>query len=127
MDLLWTRRLESAETLADSFDAIMAQLRTTGHLDDTLVIVTSDNGYHVGTHRLPSGKHTPYREDSVVPAVLIGPGIPAGTVVDSMTSTIDLAPTIAIVLGAAVPNWVDGRDLLPLVAAPGTVPWRTGV
>lgn len=127
MDGLWARRLESAETLADSFDAIMSQLRTTGHLDDTLVIVTSDNGYHVGTHRLPSGKHTPYREDSVVPAVLIGPGIPAGGVVSSMTSTIDLAPTIATVLGAAVPNWVDGRDLLPLIASPASAPWRTGV
>ncbi len=65
LDQMWTRRLESGETLADSFDAIMSQLRTTGHADDTLVIVTSDNGYHLGTHRMPSGKHTPYREDAV--------------------------------------------------------------
>ncbi|MDA3022994.1 MAG: sulfatase, partial [Actinomycetota bacterium] len=133
MDRLWTRRLESAETLADSFDAIMARLRTTGHLDDTLVIITSDNGYHLGTHRLPAGKRTPYREDSVVPAVFIGPGITAGGVVNAMTSTIDLAPTIASLLGAAVPEWVDGRDLLPLIAgaadAVGSAapPWRTGV
>ena len=127
MDALWTRRLESAETLADSFDAIMAQLRTTGHLDDTLVIITSDNGYHVGSHRMPSGKHAPFREDSVVPAVLIGPGIAAGGVVSSVTSTIDLAPTIANLLGAETPSWVDGRDLLPLITAPTSAPWRTGV
>ena len=127
MDGLWTRRLESAETLADSFDAILGQLRATGHEDDTLVIITSDNGYHVGTHRLPSGKHTPFREDSVVPAILIGPGIPAGGVISAMTSTVDLAPTIAILFGAEVPNWVDGRDLMPLIEAPNPVPWRTGV
>ena len=127
MDRLWTRRLESAETLADSFDAIMAQLRTTGHLDDTLIIITSDNGYHLGNHRLPSGKQTPFREDSVVPAVLIGPGIAAGSVISSMTSTIDLAPTIANLLGAEAPSWVDGRDLLPLITAPTSAPWRTGV
>jgi MFS family permease len=82
---------------------------------------------YVGTHRLPSGKHTPYREDSVVPAVLIGPGIPAGGVVDAMTSTIDLAPTIATLMGAQAPDWVDGRDLSPLLQDPQRAPWRTGV
>lgn len=127
LDQMWTRRLESGETLADSFDAIMSQLRTTGHADDTLVIVTSDNGYHLGTHRMPSGKHTPYREDAVVPAVLIGPGIPAGVEVKAMTSTIDLAPTIANLLGAQTPDWVDGRDLTPLLQNPEGTPWRTGV
>ncbi|MCF8527283.1 MAG: sulfatase [Candidatus Nanopelagicales bacterium] len=127
LDLLWTRRLESAESMADSFHAIMAQLETTGHLDDTLVIITSDNGYHVGSHRIPSGKHTPYREDSVVPAIFIGPGIAKGVTIDAMTSTIDLAPTIAAIQGAATPTWLDGRNLMPLLLDPENAPWRTGV
>jgi len=127
LDLLWTRRLESAESMADSFHAIMAQLETTGHLDDTLVIITSDNGYHVGSHRIPSGKHTPYREDSVVPAIFIGPGIAKGVTIDAMTSTIDLAPTIAATQGAATPTWLDGRNLMPLLLDPENTPWRTGV
>ncbi len=127
LDLLWTRRLESAESMADSFEAIMNQLRVSGHLEDTLVIVTSDNGYHVGARRLPSGKHTPYREDSVVPAVFIGPGIPQGVTIDKMTSTIDLAPTVANLQGAATPRFLDGRDLMPLLLDPENAPWRTGV
>ncbi len=127
LDLLWTRRLESAESMADSFHAIMAQLETTGHLDDTLVIITSDNGYHVGSHRIPSGKHTPYREDSVVPAIFIGPGIAKGVTIDAMTSTIDLAPTIAAIQGAATPTWLDGRNLMPLLLDPENAPWRTAV
>ena len=127
LNLLWTRRLESAESMADSFDAIMTQLRDSGRMEDTLVIVTSDNGYHVGSHRLPSGKHTPYREDSVVPAVFIGPGIAKGVTIDKMTSTIDLAPTIANLQGAATPAWLDGRDLMPLLLDPENAPWRTGV
>ena len=127
LDLLWTRRLESAESMADSFHAIMAQLETTGHLDDTLVIITSDNGYHVGSHRIPSGKHTPYREDSVVPAIFIGPGIAKGVTIDAMTSTIDLAPTITAIQGAATPTWLDGRNLMPLLLDPENAPWRTGV
>jgi len=127
MDRLWTRRLESAESMADSFQAIIEQLRTAGHMDDTLVIVTSDNGYHVGSHRLPSGKHTPYREDSVVPAVFIGPGMAKGVTIDAMTSTIDLAPTIAALQGATTPAWLDGRNMMPLLVDPTGAPWRTGV
>lgn len=127
LDRLWTRRVESAESMADSFVAIMEQLRATGRLDDTLVIVTSDNGYHVGNHRIASGKHTPYREDSVVPAVFIGPGIPKGVTLDAMASTIDLAPTIATLQGAQVPTWLDGRDLMPLLLGAPDLAWRTGV
>jgi arylsulfatase A-like enzyme len=127
VDRKWIKRLESAESVADSYDAVVAALTASGHLDDTLIIVTSDNGYHLGHHRLPSGKQTAYREDTIVPAVLIGPGIAKGVSIDAMTSTIDLAPTIAGVLEAAVPSWVDGRDLMPLLQDPAGTPWRTGV
>jgi arylsulfatase A-like enzyme len=127
LDHLWAKRLDSAESLADSIYAVLGELAATGHADDTMVIVTSDNGYHAGTHRMLSGKHTPFREDSVVPAVLIGPGIPAGATVDKMTSTIDLAPTIAKILSASTPGWVDGRDLMPLIHDPNGTPWRNGI
>lgn len=127
LDLLWTKRLEASESLADSYDALTAQLAASGHSRDTMIIVTSDNGYHVATHRLPSGKQTPYREDAVVPAVLIGPGIKAGAVIDEMTSTIDLAPTIAQLQGVQPPAWIDGRSLLSLLNGSANPAWRTGI
>jgi len=127
LDRQWTRRLESAESMTDSFRRIIDQLEATGHDKDTLVIITSDNGYHVGTHRIASGKHTPYREDAVVPAILIGPGIAKGATIDAITSTIDLAPTIGALFGAPTPAWLDGRDLAPLLRDPESTVWRTGV
>ncbi len=127
LDNLWTRRLEASESVADSYDALTAQLAASGHAQDTLIIVTSDNGYHVATHRLASGKQTPYREDSVVPAVLIGPGIKAGAVISQMTSTIDLAPTIAQLQGVQPPAWIDGRSLIPLLDGTVAPTWRTGI
>lgn len=126
IDRIWSRRLDSTQTFADSVQAILKALEEQGRLDSTLVIVTSDNGYHLGNHRLATGKQTPFHEDTIVPTILIGTGIPAGQTIDQMTSMIDLAPTIASWLGAPTPSYVDGRDLLPLVQDPST-PWRTGV
>ena len=125
LDNLWRKRLRSSESVADSYDALHAELKASGHLDDTLIIVTSDNGYHVGQHRLTTGKQTAFREDSVVPAVLIGPGIPQGAVISKTTSMVDLGPTISRIFNAPTPSFVDGRDLMPLLVGQPDAPWRT--
>ena len=125
LDSLWRQRAQSAESVADSVDAVLATLAETGRADNTLVVVTSDNGYHVGTHRLTKGKRTAFREDTVVPMVVIGPGVTPGTRIDAMTSTIDLAPTFTSILGAQAPAWVDGRSITEIIATeqvPAT--WR---
>lgn len=128
LDNLWRQRAQSAESVADSVDAVLATLEETGRADDTLVVVTSDNGYHVGAHRLTKGKRTAFREDTVVPMVVIGPGVTPGTRIDAMTSTIDLAPTFTSILGAPSPTWVDGRSLTDIIATeqvPAT--WRQAI
>ena len=40
---------------------------------NTYVVLTSDNGFHLGQHRLPAGKETAYEEDIHVPFVVRGP------------------------------------------------------
>lgn len=125
LDNVWRKRARSAETVADSVDAVLEELKASGKDKETLVIVTTDNGYHVGEYRMPKGKRTPYAADTVVPMIAIGPGIPAGVSVEEMTSTIDLAPTFTEVMGAKSPEWVDGRSLVPFLAS-GQAPqdWR---
>ena len=54
----------------------------TGQLDNTYIVFTSDNGFHLGQHRLPPGKQTPYETDIHVPLVVRGPGVAPGTHVD---------------------------------------------
>ena len=125
LDNLWRKRLRSAESVADSYEALRAQLKASGHDQDTLIIVASDNGYHAGVHRLSTGKQTAFREDAVVPAVLIGPGIAQGATIGETTSMVDLAPTISEILRAPTPGYVDGRSLLPLLTGQADVPWRT--
>ncbi len=50
----------------------------TGSCDNTYVVFASDNGYHLGQHRMPAGKQTAYDEDIHVPFIVRGPGVPAG-------------------------------------------------
>lgn len=126
LDQLWRQRAQSAESVADSVDAVRAELERTGHADDTLVVVTSDNGYHAGAHGLSNGKRTAFQEDTVVPMIVLGPGVTPGARVDAMTSTVDLGPTFTQLLGAQAPDWVDGRSLVDILTT-GAAPqgWRT--
>ena len=69
-------------------------LRTTGRLDDTLVIVTSDHGEGLGDHGEETHGYFVYESTLRVPLVLRGPGVKAGTRLDGVARTIDLLPTI---------------------------------
>jgi arylsulfatase A-like enzyme len=126
-DSYWRQRVRSTESIADTVEGVTKALQEAGTLDSTLIVVTSDNGFHAGSRRMSPGKRTPYREDTVVPAVLIGPGITPGSQTSRVTSTIDLAPTFAELLGAQVPEWADGRSLVPLIDGGPVAGWRTGV
>lgn len=47
--------------------AAVREVEAIGELDNTYFIYTSDNGYHLGAHRMGAGKETPYQEDLQVP------------------------------------------------------------
>ena len=119
----YRRRVRSLQAVDDMVEAIVGALERAGTLDATYVLYTSDNGFHMGEHRLIAGKTTAYEEDIRVPAILRGPGVPAGARIDAMALNIDLAPTFAAIAGIEPPDFVDGRSLLPLLDDPEQ-PWR---
>jgi arylsulfatase A-like enzyme len=119
----YRKRIASLQAIDDMVESIVATLRATDQLDDTYVIYSSDNGFHMGQHRLIAGKDTPYDEDIRVPMVMRGPGVPAGTRIEAVVGNIDLAPTIAEIAAAGVPDFVDGRSFLPLLQDPDQA-WR---
>ena len=57
--------------------AIRAQLRRLGAADNTYIVFSSDNGFHMGQRRLLQGKQTYWDHDVRVPLVVVGPGVPA--------------------------------------------------
>jgi N-acetylglucosamine-6-sulfatase len=119
----YQRRLASLQAIDDMVANIVEALKDAQLLENTYVIYSSDNGFHLGEHRLPAGKDFAYEEDVRVPAVVRGPGVPAGHRIEAMVLNSDFAPTFAEIAGIEPPDFVDGRSFLPLFEDP-TQPWR---
>jgi len=105
---LYRKRLQSMLGVEDLLAGIVRSLERSHQLDNTYIVFTSDNGFHLGEHRLPFGKQTPYETDIHVPLVVRGPGVPAGRSVGGFAREIDFAPTFASWAHAGVPAFVDG-------------------
>ncbi|MBN1139968.1 MAG: sulfatase-like hydrolase/transferase, partial [Anaerolineae bacterium] len=122
----WRNRLRSMQAVDELIESVINKLESTGQLDNTYIFFTSDNGYHYGNHRQVMGKTSPYDEEIRVTMVVHGPGVPAGRTVDHLTGNVDLAPTWAEIGGAEVPDFVDGRSLMPLLgdSPPPKSAWR---
>lgn len=115
IDALYRKRLQSLQAVDEAIASLIDTLKATNQLDRTFIVFASDNGFHMGQHRLQSGKQTAYEEDIHVPLVIRGPGVPSGKAVASIAGNVDLAPTFAAIGDVAVPEFVDGRSLMPLL------------
>lgn len=104
---------------------IMTVLKEKGLDDNTYVIFTSDNGPwwikgdHGGNSEPLRGAKTSAWEGGLrVPFIIRAPGkVPAGTVSNKVTATIDLLPTIAQIAGAELPTdrVIDGLDISEII------------
>jgi N-acetylglucosamine-6-sulfatase len=122
-DEAYRNRVRMLQAVDEMVENLVATLEAKGVLDNTYLLFTSDNGFHMGHHRLKPGKQLPYEEDIRVPFVLRGPGVPANARNDALIENIDIAPTFAALAGADVPDFVDGESFAPLFSAPET-PWK---
>ncbi|GIF40944.1 arylsulfatase A-like enzyme [Actinoplanes xinjiangensis] len=113
-----------------AIDRMIGQLRTTlaqaGVADRTVVMFTSDNGYHMGEYTLPSGKQTAFDTDVNVPLVVAGPGIEPGRSAAQVVANVDLRPTFADWAGLPAPSETDGRSITPLLSGSAPAEWRHG-
>ncbi|MBD3317794.1 MAG: sulfatase-like hydrolase/transferase [Chitinivibrionales bacterium] len=89
---------------------LLELLEDMGELDNTILVVTSDNGMP-----FPRSKATCYDSGTHVPLAIRWPkAIKAGTVIDSFVSLCDIAPTFYELLEIDMPDGVSGNSLLPL-------------
>lgn len=129
IDKLYKKRLRTLKALDDLVGNLVNTLQNTGQLNNTYVVFTSDNGFHMGQHRLNYGKITPFVEDNMLPLYIRGPAIPAGATITNLVSNADFAPTFAEIAGISPDTFVDGRSFAGLMSTNYPLPtsWRTGL
>ncbi|HYV14740.1 MAG TPA: sulfatase [Conexibacter sp.] len=127
IDDAFRQRVRSVQAVDRMVGRIEQRLRAAGVARNTYIVFSSDNGFHLGQHRLTPGKLTAYDPDVRVPLIVTGPGVPAGHVVDAMTQNTDLCPTFAELAGAQPPPHADGRSLAPFLRGEDPPDWRDAV
>ncbi|MBI3879469.1 MAG: sulfatase-like hydrolase/transferase [Verrucomicrobia bacterium] len=99
--------------LDEQVGRIVAALRETGQLENTVIIFSSDQGLAMGSHGL-TGKQNLYEHTFRVPLVFRGPGVPRGQTNFADCYLRDLFPTTCELAGVAIPDTVQSRSLAPL-------------
>jgi len=92
---------------------VLDKLRKTGLDKKTIVVFTSDHGYHLGEHGHWQ-KQTLFEHATRVPLIFSGPGISSGLDhIDDPVELVDLYPTLMELLQMETPNFVRGKSLNP--------------
>lgn len=101
------------EGLDDQFGRIMEYLEGQGLKEETIVVLSADHGDCMGSHGL-LGKNIWYEESIRIPFYIRGPEISPGRC-DALFASPDHMPTLLELLGAPVPDSVQGRSFAPLI------------
>ncbi len=113
---------------------LLRRVENMGLMENTAIVFTSDHGFYFGEHggrfgkmtfgKKPDGslyhfepnsewEHSPLYEELVaLPLIIYVPGV-TPAVYKGLTSAIDPMPTVLDILDQEIPDWVDGRSLLP--------------
>ena len=88
---------------------VVKALEKSGQRDNTIVIFTSDHGYHLGEHDLWS-KVSVHEESAQVPLLVCVPG-KQPAVCNSLVELLDLYPTVSRLCGLKIPGNIQGTDI----------------
>ena len=113
----WTQAYLANVSFVDTqIGKILNALKESDYSENTYVIFTSDNGYHMGEKNMLF-KNTLWEESTRVPFLIAGPGVIKERVTETPVSLIDLYPTLVDLAKISLPDSVnlDGHSLRPLL------------
>jgi len=95
---------------------VLDALESSGERENTIVVFTSDHGFHIGEHGL-WGKTSNFELDARVPLIIADPRKPDshGQSTESLAELVDLIPTLTSLAGVKTPRDQDGNDLSPVL------------
>ncbi|KAK7038192.1 arylsulfatase [Favolaschia claudopus] len=111
-NLYYRRRLQALQAVDELVEAVVQRLGELKLLDNTYIIYTTDNGFHLGQYRIPSGKGCAYETDVHIPFMVRGPGVAKGVKrTDVVTNHVDVAPTLITLAGLPLNHAFDGTPM----------------
>ena len=111
------RAYHASVSFVDAFvGKILTALEATGLRDNTIVIFTSDHGYHLGEHDMWQ-KVSIHEESAKVPLIISVPG-KKPAVCRSLSELIDLYPTVSQLCGLKIPGNIQGKDISGMLDDP---------
>ncbi|MCC7042407.1 MAG: sulfatase [Acidobacteria bacterium] len=98
---------------------VLDALEASDEADNTIVVLFSDHGYHLGEKGI-TGKNTLWERSTRVPLIFAGPGITRGAKVAEPAELLDMYPTLALLAGLPTPEGLEGHSLVPQLRNPST-------
>lgn len=110
--LEWEKRLTSLYAVNEMIQRIYNKIKDLDELDNTVFVLTSDNGYNLLAHQyFNKMKYTD--ESTKVPLYVSGPGFYKNFVNDELTLLNDITPTFVSLAGLQIPSYMNGKSLIP--------------
>jgi len=106
---------------------LLDALESSGHAEDTVVVLWSDHGWHLGEKAI-TGKNTLWDRSTRVPMIWAGPGVTPGGRCDEPVELLDIYPTLLELTGLPARPALEGQSLVPQLhhaATPRTRPALT--
>jgi arylsulfatase A-like enzyme len=115
--------LASTSFMDSQVGRVLDALDATGHADNTVVVLWSDHGWHLGEKGI-TGKNSLWERATRVPMVIAGPGVALGGRCSQPAELLDLYPTLVELCKLPEHDGLEGHSLVPqLKNAHAPRPW----
>lgn len=123
-DTIFVRSYLAAISFMDKqVGRVLDALEENGQADNTIIVLWSDHGFHLGEKEI-SGKNTLWERSTRVPLIFAGNGIGKGKKVTVPVELLDIYPTLNQLCGFPEKEDLEGHSLLPLLENENTErPW----
>ncbi len=96
---------------------VLTAIENSPFADNTIVVLWSDHGYHLGEKAI-SGKNSLWTRSTRVPLIFAGPGVPQAKTCNQPAELLDLYPTLSELVGLPVAENLEGLSLMPQIENP---------
>jgi len=113
---MWAGYYATVTYMDEQVGRIIDELEAQGLRDETVIVFTSDHGYHLGEHHFWQ-KSNLHEESLRVPLIISAPEFRGGRSA-AMVELMDIFPTVAELTGLSIPDSVQGKSLVPVLNDP---------